>query len=73
MEYGQSGDSMPRWTLRCDICDFRFTHSVIDDSRITNFMEPAKPEFPEGGSELECPNCGHKGTYQRTELAYQTY
>jgi hypothetical protein len=35
-----------------------------------NFLEPPKPDFPDGGAELECPNCGHKHTYQRIELAY---
>jgi len=61
---------MSRWTLKCENCSFPFTHSMIDDSGAVNFLEPAKPEFPEGGSELECPNCGHKDTYQRTDLMY---
>jgi hypothetical protein len=46
---------------------------MIDESNAINFFEPSKPEFPNGGAELECPNCGHKDTYQRHELAYQTY
>ena len=61
---------MSRWTLKCENCSFPFTHSMIDDSGALNFLEPAKPEFPEGGSELECSNCGHKDTYQRTDLMY---
>ena len=65
--------AMARWTLRCDNCNFDFTHSMIEDSGVANFFQPTKPEFPDGGTELECPNCGHKGTYQRHELAYQTY
>jgi hypothetical protein len=64
---------MARWTLRCDNCNFEFTHSMIEDSGVANFFQPTKPEFPEGGAELECPNCGSKDTYQRHELAYQPY
>jgi len=64
---------MARWTLRCDNCSFEFTHSMIEDSGVANFFHPPKPEFPDGGAELECPNCGSKDTYQRHELAYQTY
>jgi len=64
---------MPRWTLRCGNCNFEFTHSIIETSGFANFLEPPKPEFPLGGSVLECPNCGHKDTYRRIELAYQSY
>jgi rubredoxin len=64
---------MARWTLRCDNCNFEFTHSMIDQASAIDFFEPSKPEFPEDGAELECPNCGSKDTYQRHELAYQSY
>jgi hypothetical protein len=64
---------MARWTLRCDNCNFEFTHSMIGKSGTANFLEPPKPDFPVGGAELECPNCGHKDTYQRIALAYQSY
>ena len=70
---GLNRGPMPRWTLQCENCKFVFTHSMIDDSGALNFFEPPKPEFAEGGSELECPNCGHKATYQRTELSYRGY
>jgi hypothetical protein len=46
---------------------------MIEDSGVANFFQPPKPEFPEGGTELECPNCGSKDTYQRHDLAYQPY
>jgi len=52
---------MVRWTLKCENCGFPFTHSLIDDSSAPNFFLPEKPDFPVGGSELECPNCGHEG------------
>jgi hypothetical protein len=44
---------------------------MIEDTWKATFFEVAKPDFPEGGAELECPNCGNKDTYQRTELIYR--
>jgi len=62
---------MARWTLKCKNCSFPFTHSQIDDSSASSFFLPEKPDFAVGGSEFECPNCGHQATYQRTDLMYQ--
>jgi predicted RNA-binding Zn-ribbon protein involved in translation (DUF1610 family) len=62
---------MARWTLKCENCGFPFPHTLIDDSSAPNYFLPEKPDFPVGGSELECPNCGHEATYQRTDLVYQ--
>ena len=39
--------------------------------KMLSYMFPAKPEFPPAGAELECPNCGRKATYQRTDLTYR--
>jgi hypothetical protein len=44
---------------------------MIEDTTL-NFFEPPKPDFPEDGAELECPNCGNKDTYQRTDLIYHS-
>jgi rubredoxin len=44
---------------------------MIEEGGLVSFFEPSKPDFPEGGSELECPNCGHKDTFLRTELTYR--
>jgi rubredoxin len=63
---------MPRWALQCDKCRFVFTHSMIKDARASDFFLPEKPAFPDGGSALECPNCGHKDKYQRHELVYRS-
>jgi rubredoxin len=60
---------MPRWILQCKNCDFAFTHSHVSES-LTNYFEPPKPEFS-AEAEHECPNCGHKATYQRTDLMYR--
>jgi hypothetical protein len=61
---------MPSWILECSDCGLPFQHSVIDATAM-NFFFPAKPEFPLGGSELECANCGKKAIYQRTDLLYR--
>ena len=69
-----SGDirgPMPSWVLHCIHCKSEFTHSLIDDMKMLSYMFPAKPEFPPAGAELECPNCGLKATYQRTDLTYR--
>ena len=34
-------------------------------------FSPAKPDFPEGGSEFQYPKCGKTATYQRTDLMYR--
>jgi DNA-directed RNA polymerase subunit RPC12/RpoP len=62
---------MPSWVLQCIHCKSEFTHSLIDDMKMLSYMFPAKPEFPPAGAELECPNCGRKATYQRTDLTYR--
>jgi hypothetical protein len=54
-----------------DNCDFEFTHSMIEDSGVTNFFGAAETGFLDGGAELECPNCGRKDSYRRHEPACQ--
>ena len=61
---------MPRWVLKCSNCDFIFTHSNIKDESLSDYYFPPKPEFPVQGSELDCPQCKSKATYQRTGLLY---
>ena len=60
---------MPTWELGCVSCKEKFHHSAVDETGV-NSLFPIKPEFPEGGSELACPHCGAKATYQRHELTY---
>jgi hypothetical protein len=62
---------MPSWVLKCNKCGFIITHSKIKNTDLPNYYLPLKPEVPPGGSELECPECKFKATYQRTGLMYQ--
>jgi len=63
---------MPTWQLECVGCKKKLDHSAVDETGL-NGLFPIKPEFPEGGSELVCPYCGTKATYQRHELTYHEY
>lgn len=49
--------------------DQNLTKFAIEDT-LESYFFPERPYFPEGGKEFECPNCGHKATYQRTDLVY---
>jgi hypothetical protein len=60
---------MPTWNLQCRNCRRTFYHSVVSNAPFTLFS-PDKPEFPAGGSLLECPHCCQSFTYQRYELLY---
>jgi hypothetical protein len=61
---------MASWILECNGCGLPFQHSKID-AAVTNFLSPAKPHFPDGGSEFQCPSCGKTATYQRIDLMYR--
>jgi DNA-directed RNA polymerase subunit RPC12/RpoP len=62
---------MANWTFRCGNCHATFVHSQVEDKGIENYFWPQKPDFPLGGSEIECPNCRQKATYQQHALTYQ--
>jgi hypothetical protein len=62
---------MARWVLECRKCKVEITHSTINDIGVPYLSFIPKPEFPPGGSTVECPNCGHKALYQRTDLTYR--
>jgi DNA-directed RNA polymerase subunit RPC12/RpoP len=60
---------MAAWGLNCANCNQNVTKFVIEDTLESYFL-PERPNFPEGGKKIECPNCGYNATYQRTDLAY---
>jgi hypothetical protein len=63
---------MASWVVKCKNCEVEFTHSTIaDDHTMMSYVWPSKPDFPEGGSPLECPTCGQRATYQETNLTYR--
>jgi hypothetical protein len=65
---------MPRWVLDCPECNAKFTHTelIATESVPANdvLRVAPKPEFPEGGLELECPNCKVMSAFQRRELIF---
>jgi hypothetical protein len=66
---------MPFWVLTCPQCKRDFGHSEIDleKGRREIWASPPKPEFPEGGSLLECPNCRTTSIFHRVQLRYAAY
>jgi hypothetical protein len=61
---------MASWVLTCRRCHQRLAQFNIEDN-LENLFEPAKPDFPSCGKEFECPNCGQKTVYERTDLLYE--
>jgi predicted RNA-binding Zn-ribbon protein involved in translation (DUF1610 family) len=55
------------WALNCASCNQRLAQFPIEET-LDNYFFPQKPDFPEGGKEFECPNCGYKGKYKRADL-----
>jgi uncharacterized protein (DUF983 family) len=63
---------MARWILECHSCGTEFTHSEIDASIRDPFTNiELKPEFPDRGKRVVCPNCRNSSIYQRFELLYR--
>jgi hypothetical protein len=66
---------MAHWALGCPNCNEVFTHSnIVPDASLS--LDPftwnvIKPEFPEGGLRMACPNCKTEHVYQRYQLTYQ--
>ena len=50
---------MAAWGLNCANCNQNLTKLAIQDT-LESYFFPEKPDFPEGGNEFECPNCGYK-------------
>ncbi len=62
---------MASWALTCKNCRALFIHSQIPDT-VAEYYIPTRPAFPPEGLEHECPNCGSKFTYQRSDLTFQS-
>jgi DNA-directed RNA polymerase subunit RPC12/RpoP len=62
---------MPKWVLRCAGCQSEFPHSQIEDQKFFDWHLPLRPQFPPGGAEIKCPNCGTSSEYLRTDLLYR--
>jgi DNA-directed RNA polymerase subunit RPC12/RpoP len=60
---------MASWGFTCANFNKQFAQFRIEDT-LESYFFPEEPDFPKGGKEFECPNCGHKAMYQRIDLAY---
>jgi hypothetical protein len=63
---------MQYWILKCPQCKNKFIHSEINIKKehYDLWAMPSKPEFPEGGSWLECAHCKQTSLFQRFQLMY---
>jgi hypothetical protein len=61
---------MLNWMLHCEQCDTTFAHSGIQAiaEQFSLFQVVSKPEFPNGGVSIECPNCQKGSVYQGHRL-----
>jgi len=65
-----------RWVLGCPKCGKEFMHSEIDSEHRSPLLDPFawigdKPEMPEAGVKLKCPNCSKVSVYKRYQLTYR--
>ena len=63
---------MPQSVLNCQHCHKPVTHGEINLAFLASYdpLWAPKPDFPEGGLRMMCPNCKKTSTYQRYELMY---
>jgi endogenous inhibitor of DNA gyrase (YacG/DUF329 family) len=61
---------MPQCVLNCQHCHKPVTHGEINLASLASYdpLWAPKPDFPEGGLRMMCPNCKKPSTYQRYEL-----
>jgi uncharacterized C2H2 Zn-finger protein len=63
--------AMAAWMLACPHCEKSFVHAQIEIKQMLDYILPEKPTFPDGGMDLECPNCGQVARYQTSDLTYR--
>jgi hypothetical protein len=64
----------PRWVASCPECRKEFTHTNIGKSAAgmrDPFAWPAKPQIPEGGTQLICPKSNKPSAYRTVDLRYR--
>src|SRR6202140_2274870 len=63
---------MPQCVLNCQHCHKPVTRGEINLVSLASYdpLWAPKPDFPEGGLRMMCPNCKKPSTYQRYELMY---
>ena len=63
---------MPQCVLNCQHCHKPVTRGEINLASLASYdpLWAPKPDFPEGGLRMMCPNCKKPSIYQRYELMY---
>lgn len=62
---------MPRWVLRCPSCQNEFTYTKIQRHKLEDYYLEPKPDFPQQGESVRCPNCNSASIYSRHQLTYR--
>ena len=62
---------MPRWVLRCPSCQQEFTHTQIHRDKLEDYYLEPKPDFPQEGQPVQCPNCNSSAVFRRHQLTYR--
>jgi endogenous inhibitor of DNA gyrase (YacG/DUF329 family) len=62
---------MTRWVLECPSCKQEIIHSLIEKRTIADYFFDKKPDFPDGGLTVDCPNCHKRSVFENRELAYR--
>jgi len=68
--------TLARWVLTCPECKLEFTHSQVKDTYAPSLKDAFswicdKPELPDEGIHLRCPNCMSETAYKRYQLIYR--
>ncbi len=62
--------SSRKWVIKCKECGTECVYAEITSEGTANYFFPKKPELPKGFM-FDCPKCGRKNRYSRTDLVYQ--
>jgi endogenous inhibitor of DNA gyrase (YacG/DUF329 family) len=65
---------MAEWSLDCKGCKKPITHSSVnlaEKHMPYDSLWPSRPEVPEDGVTVRCPNCQQSASYHRHELTYR--
>ena len=68
---GMNGVAMARWVLNCPQCNQDITHVHVATESGLFAWSGTKPDFPDGGLSVVCPNCKTSLLYQRNQLLYR--
>jgi hypothetical protein len=64
-----SNETAARWVLSCRRCGADLVRCPAE--QVLALEIAIKPDFPNGGLKVQCPNCGKSFFYERHQLVYR--